>query len=72
MDWAATLRKESLRSWILRSDELARRYGIAETAVGNALRDRNDGALSSTSRGEPDTDYVSMSRYGRSVLVMLV
>ena len=38
MDWAATLRKESLRSSILRSDELARRYGIAEGAVGNALR----------------------------------
>ena len=38
MDWAATLRKESLRSSILRSDELARRYGIAEAAVGNALR----------------------------------
>jgi len=38
LDWAATLRKESLRSSILRSDELARRYGIAEGAVGNALR----------------------------------
>lgn len=38
MDWAATLRKESLRSSILRSDELARRYGIAEVVVGNALR----------------------------------
>jgi len=38
LDWAATLRKEALRSSILRSDELARRYGIAEAAVGNALR----------------------------------
>jgi predicted transcriptional regulator of viral defense system len=38
LDWAATLRKESLRSSILRSDELARRYGIAEVVVGNALR----------------------------------
>ena len=38
MDWAATLRKESLRSSILRSDELARRYDIAEAVVGNALR----------------------------------
>ena len=38
MDWAATLRKEALRSSILRSDELARRYGISEAAVGNALR----------------------------------
>lgn len=38
MDWAATLQKEALRSSILRSDELARRYGIAEAAVGNALR----------------------------------
>jgi predicted transcriptional regulator of viral defense system len=38
LDWAATLRKEALRSSILRSDELARRYGIAVAAVGNALR----------------------------------
>jgi predicted transcriptional regulator of viral defense system len=38
LDWAATLRKEALRSSILRSDELARRYGISEAAVGNALR----------------------------------
>ena len=38
MDWAKTLRKEGTRSAILRSDELARKYGIAETAVGNALR----------------------------------
>ena len=38
MDWAATLRKEALRSSILRSDELAHRYGISEAAVGNALR----------------------------------
>lgn len=38
MDWAATLRKESLRSSILRSDELSRRYGVAEVVVGNALR----------------------------------
>jgi predicted transcriptional regulator of viral defense system len=38
LDWAATLRKEALRSAVLRSDELARRYGIAEAAVGNSLR----------------------------------
>ena len=38
LDWAATLRKEGQRSAILRSDELARRYGIVESAVGNALR----------------------------------
>jgi predicted transcriptional regulator of viral defense system len=38
LDWAATLRKEALRSSVLRSDELARRYGIAEAVVGNALR----------------------------------
>jgi predicted transcriptional regulator of viral defense system len=38
LDWAATLRKEALRSSILRSDELARRYGVSEAAVGNALR----------------------------------
>src|SRR5260370_16250167 len=30
--------KEALRSSVLRSDELARRYGIAEAVVGNALR----------------------------------
>jgi predicted transcriptional regulator of viral defense system len=38
LDWAKTLRKEGSRSAILRSDELARRYGIAEAVVGNALR----------------------------------
>jgi predicted transcriptional regulator of viral defense system len=38
LDWAATLRKEGQRSAILRSDDLARRYGIVESAVGNALR----------------------------------
>ena len=38
MDWAATLQKEAQRSPILRSDDIARRYGIAESAVGNALR----------------------------------
>ena len=38
MDWAATLRKEAQRSAILRSDDIARRYGIVESAVGNALR----------------------------------
>jgi hypothetical protein len=38
VDWAATLRKEAQRSPILRSDDLARRYGIVESAVGNALR----------------------------------
>jgi predicted transcriptional regulator of viral defense system len=38
VDWAATLRKEAQRSAILRSDEIARRYGIVESAVGNALR----------------------------------
>jgi predicted transcriptional regulator of viral defense system len=38
MDWAATLRKEAQRSPILRSDDIARRYGIARSAVGNALR----------------------------------
>ncbi len=52
MDWAATLRKESLRSWILRSDELARRYGISETAVGNALRrQERRGLVEHISRG---------------------
>jgi len=38
VDWAATLRKEAQRSAILRSDDIARRYGIVESAVGNALR----------------------------------
>ena len=38
LDWAKTLRKEASRSAILRSDELARKYGIAEGVVGNALR----------------------------------
>jgi predicted transcriptional regulator of viral defense system len=38
VDWAATLRKEARRSAILRSDDIARRYGIVEIAVGNALR----------------------------------
>jgi predicted transcriptional regulator of viral defense system len=38
LDWAKTLRKEGTRSAILRSDVLARKYGIAEAAVGNALR----------------------------------
>jgi predicted transcriptional regulator of viral defense system len=52
LDWAATLRKESLRSWILRSDELARRYGISETTVGNALRrQERRGLVEHISRG---------------------
>jgi predicted transcriptional regulator of viral defense system len=52
LDWAATLQKESLRSWILRSDELARRYGIAEPAVGNALRrQERRGLVEHISRG---------------------
>lgn len=38
MDWAKTLREEASRSAIVRSDELARKYGIAEAVVGNALR----------------------------------
>jgi predicted transcriptional regulator of viral defense system len=38
LDWAATLRKEGQRSAILRSDDIARRYGIVESAVGSALR----------------------------------
>ena len=38
MDWAKTLRKEGSRSAILRSDEFARKYGIGEAVVGNALR----------------------------------
>ena len=38
MDWAATLRKEAQRSTILRSDDIARRYGVVESTVGNALR----------------------------------
>lgn len=38
MDWAATLRKEAQRSPILRSDDIAHRYGMVESAVGNALR----------------------------------
>jgi predicted transcriptional regulator of viral defense system len=38
LDWARTLRKEASRSPILRADDLARRYGIAEAVVGNALR----------------------------------
>jgi predicted transcriptional regulator of viral defense system len=38
LDWAKTLRKEGSRSAILRSDELARKYSIAEAVVGNALR----------------------------------
>jgi predicted transcriptional regulator of viral defense system len=38
LDWAKTLRKEASRSAVLRSDDLARRYGIAEAIVGNALR----------------------------------
>jgi len=38
LDWARTLRKEASRSPILRADDLARRYGISEAAIGNALR----------------------------------
>ena len=38
MDWAATLQKEASRSALLRSDELAKRYGLAEAVIGNALR----------------------------------
>jgi len=38
LDWARTLRKEGSRSPIVRADDLARRYGIAEAVVGNALR----------------------------------
>ena len=38
MDWAATLQKEGQRSAILRSDDIARRYGIVDSAVGKALR----------------------------------
>jgi predicted transcriptional regulator of viral defense system len=38
VDWAVTLRKEAQRSAILRSDDIARRYGIVESAAGNALR----------------------------------
>jgi predicted transcriptional regulator of viral defense system len=38
LDWAGTLRKEASRSAILRADDIARRYGIAEAVVGNALR----------------------------------
>jgi predicted transcriptional regulator of viral defense system len=38
LDWAKTLRKEGSRSAILLSDELARKYGIAEAVIGNALR----------------------------------
>jgi predicted transcriptional regulator of viral defense system len=38
VDWAATLRKEARRSAILKADDIARRYGIVEIAVGNALR----------------------------------
>jgi hypothetical protein len=38
LDWAKTLRKEGSRSAIVRSDDLARKYGIAEAMVGNALR----------------------------------
>jgi predicted transcriptional regulator of viral defense system len=38
LDWAKTLREEASRSAILRSDELATKYGIAEAVVGNALR----------------------------------
>src|SRR5258708_29946641 len=33
--WAATLRKEALRASVLRSDELARRYGISAAEGGN-------------------------------------
>jgi hypothetical protein len=36
VDW--TLQKEAQRSAILRSDDIARGYGIVESAVGNALR----------------------------------
>jgi len=38
MDWAATLRREAQRSAVLRSDDLARRHGLTEIVVGNALR----------------------------------
>ena len=38
LDWAKTLRKEGSRSAILRSDEFAKKYEIAEAVVGNALR----------------------------------
>lgn len=52
MDWAKTLRKEGSRSAILRSDELARKYGIAGAAVGNALRrQERRGLVEHVSRG---------------------
>ena len=38
MDWARTLRKEASRSPILRADDVAKRYRIAEAVVGNTLR----------------------------------
>lgn len=52
MDWAKTLRKEAVRSPILRADDLARRYGIAGAAVGNALRrQERRGLVEHISRG---------------------
>jgi predicted transcriptional regulator of viral defense system len=52
LDWAKTLRQEASRSAILRSSELSRRYGIAEPAVGNALRrQERRGLVEHISRG---------------------
>jgi len=38
MDWVSIIREEGRRHSILHSDELARRYGLSEVAVRNALR----------------------------------
>jgi predicted transcriptional regulator of viral defense system len=52
LDWARTLRKEASRSPILRADDLARRCGITEAVVGNALRrQERRGLVEHVSRG---------------------
>jgi predicted transcriptional regulator of viral defense system len=38
MNWTTILTEEARRNCILRSDELARRHGLSEAVVGNALR----------------------------------
>jgi predicted transcriptional regulator of viral defense system len=51
LDWAKTLRKEGTRSAILRSDEFAKKYGVTEAVVGNALRrQENRGLVEHVSR----------------------
>jgi hypothetical protein len=38
MDWVSIVREEGRRHSILHADELARRYGLSDVVVRNALR----------------------------------